>query len=127
MKIYARNMDPDHLIASQVRKYVGKDVWVKVSIDYLGRESFIYAKFLNIYKHSDTGEFMINLYALTFSDVVRMMHGHQTYANLIYNYVSDPLTYRIYKTYPEHWILKIYPDVYTTIELLDMAREVKDT
>ena len=126
MKIYARNMDPDHLIASQVRKYVGKDVWVKVSIDDLGKESFIYAKFLNIYKHSDTRELMINLYALPYSSVVRMMHADSVEARLVYNYVSDPLTYRIYTTYPEHWILKIYPDVYTTTELLDMAREVID-
>lgn len=119
MKIYCtRNNSSD--IESQLRPFVGKDVWVKV---HMRNGEYEYIKILKIYREADPP--FISLYNIPNRNIMELSYGNSGIASTIKNYLLHPETYLRIHIYELSWISEVYDTCYTEVELMDMINDTR--
>lgn len=119
MKIYCtRNNSSD--IESQLRPFVGKDVWVKV---HMRSGEYQYIKILKIYYEADLT--LISFYAIPNRSIMELSDGNSAEASTIKNYLLHPETYLRPHIYKLSWIPEVCDTCYTEVELMDMINDTR--
>ena len=117
MKIYSNRRDTENWNEYRLNRFIGQPIWLKVDIDNFSRDTG--PKYIKVIDQVVKGRYII--YSFPQSYVLRAKKGDLNNAVSLYNSLRYPGRR---EHVPVEWIERIYDQMYTEEELLDIVREV---